>query len=129
MPYYIFESPSGEVKEIFQHMNDDHSYSENGETWRRIFINPQAAIDTKWNHNDPKDFARKSGSKKGTIGDLWSKSAELSEKRKKERGVDPVKEKMYKDYSKSRNGTQHPDRRKEKLNEILSKPIDIKIKK
>ena len=42
---------------------------------------------------------------------MFDRSAELSEKRRKIYGKDPVKEKYYKDWSKKRKGKVHPKSR------------------
>lgn len=43
------------------------------------------------------------------MGDLWDRSQELSEKRKKlYGGEDPVKKKYYDNWSKKRKGKVHP---------------------
>ena len=50
-------------------------------------------------------------SKGGTIGDLLDRSSELSSQRAEGNGgVDPLKEKYYKKYSKDRSGAVHPDK-------------------
>jgi hypothetical protein len=54
------------------------------------------------------DFAEYTKNHRGTIGDLWDRSAELSEKRSKIYGKDPVKDKYFKDWSKKRKGKKHP---------------------
>jgi hypothetical protein len=41
---------------------------------------------------------------------MWDASKDLSEKREKERGVDPVKDKAQKEYSKKRRGAKHTNR-------------------
>lgn len=53
-------------------------------------------------------FVEKTGNSKGTFGDVLDRSRELSEKRaQKNGGVDPVKQKYFKDYRKKRNGVRH----------------------
>ena len=48
MPIYLFKNPkNGKVKEVFQSMNSDHIYSEDGVKWERVFTVPQASIDTE----------------------------------------------------------------------------------
>jgi hypothetical protein len=50
------------------------------------------------------------GNKKGTMGDLFDQSKELSEARKKiHGGKDPVKQKYWKEWSKKRKGKKHPE--------------------
>lgn len=100
MPYYLFTNEI-ETKEIFFHMNDNKEYSENGVKWRRVFLSPQSSIDSKINPDNPKDFVEKTRNKKGTLGNLWDLSKELSIKRGGNSGVDRVKEKYYTDYEKN----------------------------
>lgn len=107
MPYYIFISPTGEVKEIFQHMNDNHIYSENGVIWERSFSIPQTSIDTQINPHSHRDFIDKTKKKNYSIGDMWSESASLSEKRAKVSGLDEVKQKTIENYEKA-TGKKHP---------------------
>jgi len=111
MPIYIYlNEQTGEYKEIIQKMNDDHSYSdETGHKWSRVFSKPQAAFNTKIDAYSSQDFAAKTGQKKGTLGNLFDQSRELSEKRKDKEGVDFVKEKFYEDYAKERKGRPHKD--------------------
>ena len=48
MPLYRFKNPeTGEEVEVFQSMKDDHSYSENGIDYERVFLIPNASIDAK----------------------------------------------------------------------------------
>lgn len=129
MPEYLFEHPeTKEVKSIILRMNEPHVYEENGVQWIRIFSVPQASIDTKWNEFSSKDFAEKSGKRKGTLGDLEDKSKELSLKREKIMGVDPVKEQMFKDYEKKRGkGVEHPLKRKERLDKLKKEGLTLKF--
>jgi predicted nucleic acid-binding Zn ribbon protein len=117
MPIYIYFNPeTDEYKEILQKMSDAHEYfGENGDekTWKRIFTVPNASFDSKIDPFKTEDFVRKTGGKKGTYGDLLDKSAELSHQRSEMAGgVDPVKEKYYKDYAKKRRGAKHPSQMK-----------------
>jgi hypothetical protein len=109
MPLYIFENPqTKERKEIVQRMTDVHEYEETGVKWVRVFESPQA---NTTGHIDPfsaKDFVEKTRGTRGTVGDLWDRSAELSEKRKQKMGHDPIKEKSVKDYEKKTGGKEHP---------------------
>lgn len=113
MPIYLYQNPkTKQVKEIVQSVHDKHEYSENGIKWDRIFTAPEVNTQEKLNVNSSeKDFARVTGNQRGTVGDLWDRSAELSEKRKKVYGKDPVKEKYFKDWSKKRKGKVHPKNR------------------
>lgn len=120
MALYLFENPeTGEVKEIVMTMKEPHVYFVNGVEWKRIFSVPQTSIDSRWDAMSPKDFSQKTGKKKGTLGDLFDKSAELSEKREKIMGKDTIQEKYFSDYAKERKGKEHPDARKKRLKEKL----------
>lgn len=121
MPFYLFENEStGETKEIFFHMDDEKRYSENGKEWKRIYLSGNAAVDTKIDPNDPKEFVRKTSLKKGNLGELMDQSKELSEKREKSRGKDDIKEKYFENYSKKRRGIKHPeDPRRKRTDTIL----------
>lgn len=110
MPVYIYQNPKTlEVKEIVQSVHDVHEYIENKIKWNRIYTIPQISTEEKLNINSTeKDFARITGKKKGTLGDMFDASKELSEKREKIYGKDPVKEKYFKEWSKKRKGKKHP---------------------
>jgi hypothetical protein len=108
MPEYTYISPSGETKNVIQRMTEPHIFFENGVEWKRVFVNPTASVDTKIDPFSSRDFAEKTGKKKGTMGNLFDASREASEKREKVMGKDPVKEKFLKDYSDKRGGKAHP---------------------
>ena len=116
MPIYSYKHPkTGKVKEIVQSMNEPHVYSEKGVAWERLWTIPQAAIDTKTDAFSQNDFTKKVTAAKGTIGDVWARSAEWSERRAaKAGGVDPIKEKTFTDYEKKTRGKPHPYRHKDK---------------
>lgn len=108
MPLYIYEHPkTEEVIELIQGMNDKHEYiDDKGVKWNRLFSKPQAKTVTI----DPfsaRDFVEKTRGTRGTVGDLWDQSAELSAARTKRYGYDPVKDKTVKDYEKKCK-TSHP---------------------
>jgi hypothetical protein len=106
---YIFENPeTGQHKELFFHMNDEKKHiDESGLEWSRVFTTSQInshGIDP-WDNNA---FVNETKSMKGNVGDLLDASKELSEKRADSNGgVDPVKEKYFKKYSKERHGAKH----------------------
>jgi len=91
MPIYLFENKKTlEVKEVVQPMNDEHTYSENGVAWQRIYTVPQAGIDTKIDPWSSKSFVEKTRDK-GTLGSLFDRAKELGLKRAdKNGGVDPL---------------------------------------
>lgn len=116
MPIYIYQNPkTKEVKEIVQGVHDTHEYSEKGVKWNRIFTAPELNTHDKLSaESSSQQFAELTGKQKGTMGDLWDRSKELSEKRKKlYGGEDPVKKKYYTDWSKKRKGKVHPKSRSE----------------
>tara|TARA_A100001037_G_C14999453_1_gene566302 strand:- start:354 stop:701 length:348 start_codon:yes stop_codon:yes gene_type:complete len=110
MPTYVFEHPeSGETIEVVQKIKEPHVYvDEDGLEWNRVFTVPNANIDTEIDPFSSREFAEKTKNKSQNLGDLWDRSKELSEKREKTLGHDPVKKKYFKDYSKKRKGMKHP---------------------
>ena len=123
MPYYLFEHiKTGRVEEVFFGMNEEKVFNgKNGKQvgkWRRVYTKPQAAIDSKWDEYSAKDFAAKTGAKKGSYGDIIDKSAELSAKRAEKNGKDAIKEKKFRDYEK-RVGKKSYNELKEKQNKTV----------
>lgn len=103
MPLYTFlNEQTGEIRDILQGMNDNHSFQEDGVAWKRIYSVPQMSIDTKIDPHSSKDFVRATN-KKGTMGDIMDLSAELSDKRAQKEGSDPIKQKHFQDYEKKNN--------------------------
>lgn len=110
MPEYLFINPDDpdEIVSVNQSMNEEHKYESNGKEWERCFTVPKASIDSKINPESRSEFVEKTRNKKGTLGDLWDASKEMSERRKDiYGGDDPVAKKHYSDYSKKRNGMKH----------------------
>ncbi len=115
MPIYLYKNPeTGEVKEIIQTMSETHEYFEDGLEWKRIFLSPNASIDTKVVTDQ--QFMEKTGNMKGTLGEMMDYSEDLSKERasKSETGEDPVKRKFYNDYEK-RVGKKHMADKKTKF--------------
>jgi hypothetical protein len=109
MPLYLFQHPkTKKVVEVVQRISEPHEYSEGGVKFNRVFTVPNASTDTKIDAFSEKDFARKTGNKKGCLGDLFDQAKEASEKRKKVLGKDPVEEKFWKNWSKKRGGRKPP---------------------
>jgi len=133
MPIYTYENiETGEVVDVIQGMNDVHEYNgENGDeegVWRRVYYSPNMSMDTSVDPFDVNSFKRSTIGKKDTYNDLFARSAEASEKRAAKMGVDPVKEKFYKDYSAQRNGAIHPDVQKKQFKEKLNKKgLDVQF--
>ena len=113
MPIYVYKHPEEEeYREVFQGMNDEHIYSEGGVEWQRVFLSPNASIDSSIDPFSKQQYMDATHNKKGTLGDAMDLSAELSAKRaEKMGGKDPVKEKFYDNYAKERNGAEHPNRK------------------
>lgn len=111
MPEYFYQNPNNEseIISVIQRMSEAHEYYKDNIKWNRVFSVPQAAIDTKINPLSAKDFAEKTGKKKGTFGDLQDQSKEASEQRKQIMGHDPIKKKYWEDYSNKRGGRKHPE--------------------
>lgn len=110
MPLYLYRNPeTGDIIELIQSVNEPHIFiDKNGLKWEREFTVPTASIDTEINPMDPKDFTNKTGRKKDTLGSIWDRSREASEKRKKIMGKDTVKENYWKNWSKERGGRTPP---------------------
>ena len=109
MPEYLFEHPKTKsVISIVQSMNEPHVYiDEKGIEWKRVFVNPSMSIDTNTNPFSETSFVESTKNKNYTIGDLWDKSKEMSQKREKSSGIDNVKQKTVDKYEKKCN-KEHP---------------------
>lgn len=127
MPNYLYQHPkTKKIVEVFQHMNDKHEYSEGDEKFTRIWTKPQMNVDSvPLDIYSKKDFARITN-KGGTVGDLWDRSAELSEKRADKEGSDPLKEGFYKDYKKKNKNREHPEQKRARSKKQLDE-IGIKV--
>ncbi len=121
MGLYKYCNPDDEsdVIEIVQSIHEKHVYEKNGVVWNRVWEAPNAAIDSKIDPFSAKEFREKTTNKKETIGSMWSRSGELSEKRKQKEGVDQIKEKYFEGYSKKRRGKPHPEKAKEAANQTF----------
>ena len=110
MPIYAFIHPDTEEEiEVLQKMDEPHVYiDENGVEWKRKWTLPNAQIDADIDPFDKHAFSRKIEHQKGTMGELFDQSKELSEKRKDKLGYDPVKKEYLKKYSKERRGRPLP---------------------
>tara|TARA_B100000519_G_scaffold169539_1_gene154782 strand:+ start:2674 stop:3060 length:387 start_codon:yes stop_codon:yes gene_type:complete len=115
MPIYVYKHPEkDEYREVFQGMNDEHVYQEDGVEWQRVFLSPNASIDNSIDPFSKQQYMDATYNKKGTLGDAMELSAELSAKRaERAGGKDPVKEKFYDNYAKERGGAEHPSRIRE----------------
>lgn len=104
MPLYEYENPeTGEVIEVFQEINDEHTYFQGGTQWRRVWSHT-FSLSSNIDPFDPQAFVRKTGEGKMTMGDITDLSKELSIKRLEQAGRDEVKEKARADYAAQRRG-------------------------
>ncbi len=108
MPAYLYEHPeTGAVVEVIQRMTEPHIFIDPfGVSYRRVFTTPRMSVDSQCNPFSQEDFLRHTN-KRMTIGEMMDVSADLSEKRAKKVGKDPLKEKMFSDYKK-RTKKEHP---------------------
>ncbi len=111
MPAYLFKSTaSDKTIELFYSMKEvpriGDTITHEGSKWKRVFVVPQMSVDTRIDAFSQKEFREKTYAKRGeTMGSMWDRSAELSEKRADKVGdSDPVKEKYFKDYRKKKRG-------------------------
>tara|TARA_Y100000361_G_scaffold69343_1_gene61199 strand:- start:5102 stop:5482 length:381 start_codon:yes stop_codon:yes gene_type:complete len=112
MPLYTFSHPeTGELKDVFFHMNDEKFFTdEDGVEWTREYSSPELNATGSTDAWNSKQFVEKTA-KGGKLGDMLDMSADLSKERASQNGgVDPLKEKYYKRYSKERRGAIHPDK-------------------
>lgn len=110
MPIYIYKHPNKEeYVEIFQSMSEEHIYIKDEVKWVRQFTSPEISSQKITDPWDSNSFVNQTANSKGTIGDLMDRSQELSDMRAKENGgIDPIKQKKHKDYSKERGGIKDP---------------------
>lgn len=111
MPEYLYEHPkSKEVISIIQSVHDDHEFfDKKGVKWNRVFTAPELNTEGTLKADcTAKQFSDFTGKKRGNVGDLWDRSAELSAKREKVLGKDPLKQKYFDNWSKKRKGKRHP---------------------
>ena len=125
MPLYEFEDKKGDKKEFLFSMKNAPKIGAwvtiEGKKWKRLTPSRlNAMVDANVDPFNERKFLEKTGTgTKGKVGDLWARSEELSNKRAAKRnGVDPVKERFYKEYSGKRRGVPHPTQIQEKTFEI-----------
>lgn len=100
-----------------------------GITWRRVWTVPNASI-SNGSQSDPysaSDFKARTDNKKLTMGDMFDMSKEASDKRASKDGVDPIKQKYFKDYKKTRKGMEHSAEKRERFEKVQS-DLGISIK-
>lgn len=125
------DGTEGEQFEFVQSMKDAPltKHPETGEPVRRV-ITGGYGFNAKGMKIDPfseKQFLERTGDKGGSLGELFDRSRELSEMRAaKLGGEDPIRRKVYDEFSKKYKGMKHNEELKEnhkKAKEDLDKTI------
>tara|TARA_R110000824_G_scaffold354295_1_gene541405 strand:+ start:342 stop:731 length:390 start_codon:yes stop_codon:yes gene_type:complete len=126
-PIYTYKHPDkNEYVEVIQAMKDDHVYiDEDGVRWEREYTSPNAQIKDTIDPFNKNQFLQKTADSKGTMGDMFDRSRELSEKRKERLGKDPAQEKWFDNYAKNRKGKRHWDDPKGKPKANPNNPFSI----
>ena len=73
MAIYIYQHPdTGETKEIVQSMKEEHTYSEDGVEWQRVWTSPAGFVDTEIDPFNKQQFMDKTNVRgKESIGGRW----------------------------------------------------------
>lgn len=122
MIYRFKNKKTGKIIDVVMSMREYKPYrgeNNNEDFWERVYEVPQVNIGNAKSSDpfDNKSFIEKTGSMKGTYGDLLDYSAELSEKRaEKAGGEDPIKRQYFDEYKKKTNGKKHIKDRPKKIN-------------
>jgi len=114
MIYLFYNTETDEYREVQMSMKEYAPYrgeSNNEDTWERVYETPQISMrNSTASKADPynqNEFVDRTGKMKGSVGDMLDYSKELSEKRaEKNGGVDPVKQKYFRNYEK-KTGKKH----------------------
>ena len=118
---YCNPQNENEFEDVVQGVNDEHVYFKDGVKWDRIFFSPQAIIGNDVDPFSKRQFLEKTANP-DTYGSLLDRSTELSQKRAKMNGgIDPIKVKYEKEYSKQRRGRKLVN----KIGSTLNKTFDI----
>ena len=115
MPRYIYKHPEKEeYVEVTQTMSEEHVFFDfTGLKWKRVFTVPYAAVSSLSSLDpfDTKAHVDKTGEMKGTMGDLFAVSKEMSERRSEKLGhEDPVKRQLFEKYKQDNNCKHYNDR-------------------
>ncbi len=131
MPEYSFINVKTNVhSDFFFSMKDVPSVGAEvlieGAKWKRVFTSPRAAKDTAADPYSVSDFNKTLDGKNVTVGDMWTHSAEMSERRAAKEGRDPVKDKYLARYKKTHQGQEHPHQKRERF-AALQKQLGINL--
>lgn len=102
MPLYSYTNDeTGEIKDVYQTMNEPHIYEENGKKWRRIFAIPHANIDQKIDPFSKDQFMERTKRMSGNLGNLFDESLRLKKMRQQiTGGPDAIQKKYLKEEAK-----------------------------
>ena len=91
MPEYCYiNRETQEIKSVFQSMQEEHTYSENGVKWDRVWEAPRVSFDSQIDPWSARSFTDATGAKNGTMGDIWDLSREMQQKRAQGGEIDPL---------------------------------------
>jgi hypothetical protein len=126
MPIYVYKHPEREeYEEVLQGMNDEHVYEKDGLKWDRVFLAPNASVDSDIDPFSSQQFLDATYNKKGSYGDILDYSKEQGAKRASQNGgTDPVQQKYFDDYAKKRGGAKHHGEIKQKGYESKNVKVD-----
>ncbi len=99
-----------------------------GREYKRVYDEPPL-IGKDMHHNDGtfNDFRKATDGKNVRMGDLYDISKEMSEKRAHQNGgLDPVKERMYKDYERKFK-KKHPEVSKREQRKKIREKFGVRI--
>ena len=113
MPFYEYRHPTtGKTIEVMQSMKQDHTFVDSkGVEWQRVFHAPNASIDTEMDPFSQSDWDKRTKKDGMTYGEMMDLSKEMSVKREKSAGLDPIKQKAVKKYEKKCR-KPHPNKSK-----------------
>ncbi len=131
MPLYVFErvDDPAVTTDLLYSMNTAPSIGKvvvvDKIQWRRVAVKPQASFDTKADPRSVDDFLKVTN-KRQSVGDMLDRSKEMAIKRREKEGVDTVQQGYFKDYSRRRRGTVHPEqKRQESAKKLAAKGIKV----
>lgn len=127
MIYQFRNKNNGKIIDVSMPMKEYKLYrgpNNDEDFWERIYDLPQVNIgNAKSDPFNQQSFVDKTGSMKGSYGDLLDYSSELSEKRAaKVGGEDPLKRGYFDNYKKKTNGKKHI---KDRPDKIVTKNLTI----
>ena len=93
MPEYLFENPdTGEIISVAQGIDEEHTYSEEGKAFDRVFTVPNASIDSNPDPFSAQQFTEKTKDMKGSMGDMWDSPMGESPMKESNMGDFPIED-------------------------------------